>query len=211
MKLVIGLGNPGKKYRNNRHNVGFLVLEKLKNQILNSQFSILNEFSNSNFQNLSKFQAEVLKIRDLILAKPTTFMNSSGIAVSLLATFYKLPATSIWVVHDDLDIMLGEYKIQFGKGPKVHNGISSIEEKLGTKDFWRVRIGIENRMPKIPNSKHEILNNIKLPNFQNSKQMKISGEHYVLQDFSESEMEMVKNVIEKVVKDLLQRTMNHEL
>jgi len=78
MKLIIGLGNPGEKYKNNRHNIGFLVLEKLKTEITNFQLPITNQFQNPNFQIKNKTKSEILKVRDLILAKPLTFMNSSG-------------------------------------------------------------------------------------------------------------------------------------
>ena len=196
MKLIVGLGNPGEKYKNTRHNVGFLVLEELKNQILNPKpdppagragFLNPNQIPNPNFQLEKKFWAEVLKIGDVILAKPTTFMNNSGVAVSSLATFYKLHSTDIYVIHDDLDIKLGEYKIQKGVGPKLHYGVESVEKSLGTKDFWRVRVGIENRFQQI----------------QNSKQAKISGEQYVLQNFTEEENRIIDGVLDRVIAELL--------
>ncbi len=91
----------------------------------------------------------------------------------------------LWVVHDDLDLRLGEFKVQFGVGPKLHYGIQSIEEKLGTKDFWRVRIGVDNRQ----------------------SDNRINGETYVLQDFEKTETEVRDRVIEEVVKDLMGRIM----
>jgi PTH1 family peptidyl-tRNA hydrolase len=94
-----------------------------------------------------------------------------------------MPTTNLYVVHDDLDIKLGEYKIQKGKGPKDHNGLLSIENALGTKDFWRVRIGIENRR-KIPNSKFQIQ----------------KGEDYVLQNFFKDELLIINQVIDDVVQ-----------
>src|SRR4030042_2590907 len=114
MKLVVGLGNPGEKYKNTRHNVGFSVLDKLQTEISKSEFLNSKQIPNSNFQLNSKFQSLVTIYQSLILAKPQTFMNSSGIAVAKLATFYKIQANNIWVIHDDLDIKLGEYKIQKG-------------------------------------------------------------------------------------------------
>src|SRR6185369_4075580 len=117
MRLFVGLGNPGKKYEKTRHNVGWLVLDSL--QIPNTKFEVQKQFN-----------AEVLKIGETILAKPQTFMNDSGVAVSAIVNFYKIEPDNIYVIHDDLDIKLGEYKIQKGKGPKQHNGILSIEEKL---------------------------------------------------------------------------------
>lgn len=183
MKIIIGLGNPGKKYKNTRHNVGFMVLDALASKISNFQFPISNKFSNYNFQLLNKFNAEICIFDDLLLAKPNTFMNDSGNSVSKLATFYKIHATDIWVIHDDLDIKLGSYKIQQGHGPRLHNGVNSIEKKLKSENFWRVRIGVDNRDP----------NN------------KISGEEYVLQDFNSEEYEILKGVVSGVVIELTER------
>ena len=119
----------------------------------------------------------------LILAKPMTFMNDSGLAVQKLAAFYKLPATDIYVIHDDLDIGLGAYKIQKGIGPKVHNGVNSIEEKLGTKEFYRVRVGVDNR----------------------EGENRIPGEDYVLQNFRKEEKKVLKEKIDIIVEELLKK------
>lgn len=99
----------------------------------------------------------------------------------MLATFYKIPTTNIYVIHDDLDLRLGEYKIQKGVGPKLHYGIQSIEEKLGNSDFWRIRIGVDNREPK----------------------NRTQGETYVLQEFTEEEKEILNKTLDKVVIDLI--------
>jgi len=182
MRLFVGLGNPGKKYEKTRHNIGWMVLEALAPKIT-------NQIPNPKFQFENKFNADILKTKDAILAKPQTFMNDSGDAVSAIANFYKIEPDNIYVIHDDLDIKLGEYKIQKGKGPKQHNGILSIEEKLGRNDFWRVRIGIENR---------EVGNKQSLP-----LRGRISGEVYTLQEFGEEEITTIKNVIDKVLKELI--------
>lgn len=179
MKLIVGLGNPGEKYRNTRHNVGFLILDELKNQISKSQLLISNQ--SQNFQINNNFRAEILKIGNTILAKPQTFMNASGEAITSITSFYKVKPNDIYVIHDDLDIRLGDYKIQKGVGPKLHYGITSIDEKLGTTSYWRVRIGVDNRAPK----------------------NRILGEEYVLQNFLDDEKEIVSSVAEKVVSDLI--------
>ena len=174
MKLVVGLGNPGEKYEKTRHNVGFAVLDKL-------QTEISKQILNPNFQTQKKFNAEICKMDYLLLAKPTTFMNSSGITVKKLMVQFKVNLPDLWVIHDDLDLRLGEYKIQLGVGPKLHYGIKSIEGKLGKKDFWRVRVGVDNR----------------------SKDNRISGEAYVLQKFSEDEERSLDGVIKRLVQDLI--------
>ncbi len=174
MKLVVGLGNPGEKYAKNRHNAGFRVLDMLASK---------PEFSNSKFQFTNKFESEILKSGDFLLVKPQTFMNRSGEAVSQIVNFYKVPADDLIVVHDDLDIRLGEYKIQNGVGPKVHNGLTSVEEHLGKKEFWRVRVGIDGRQSAV-----------------GSRQ---SGEDYVLSDFSSDEAIMIDKIIIEITGQLV--------
>jgi peptidyl-tRNA hydrolase, PTH1 family len=114
MNLIIGLGNPGEKYENTRHNIGSRIIEEL----------------------------EPLALTKLILAKPTTFMNESGKAVKSLARRYKVKADDLIVIHDDIDLPLGKIKISQGSGSAGHKGVGSIIENLGTKDFIRIRIGI---------------------------------------------------------------------
>ncbi|OGH08326.1 MAG: aminoacyl-tRNA hydrolase [Candidatus Levybacteria bacterium RBG_16_35_6] len=174
MKLIIGLGNPGPKYHSNRHNVGFLVIDELAK-------GFTKKTSNINFEFQKKLQSNILVTSDFILAKPQTYMNSSGIAVSKIINQYKIDISNLWVIHDDLDMRLGEYKIQKGKGPKIHNGILSIEEKLGNKNFWRVRIGVDNRQ----------------------KIFRIPGEKYVLQNFNEDEKKLVNETVERMVEVLI--------
>lgn len=170
MKLIVGLGNPGEKYNNNRHNVGFMVINALASQIKS------NPWTRS-----TKLYCTLSTLKQiLILAKPQTMMNSSGKAVQSLTSFYKLPTKNLYVVHDDLDIKIGEYKIQNAKGPKDHKGLNSIYKHLGKNDFWHVRVGIENRPPE----------------------NKISGEDYVLQDFTDNELEIIQKVVDNIIKDL---------
>ncbi|RLC32707.1 aminoacyl-tRNA hydrolase [Candidatus Woesebacteria bacterium] len=176
MKLIVGLGNPGDKHKNNRHNIGFLVVNELARLLPDEEWS-----------SVKKFQSLIVKHEGLfILVKPQTFMNNSGKATKKLIDQYKIESSNLWVIHDDLDIALGDYKIQKGKGPKLHKGIKSIEEKLGKTDFWRVRIGVENR----------------------SAESKISGETYVLQDFTKNEVEVVASTIAKISKEILSLVSN---
>lgn len=137
MKLIIGLGNPGKEYEKTRHNVGFMVVETLG-----------KELGFSNWKLEKKLEAEVCRgfiascCEDVILVKPQTFMNKSGQSVKLLTTHYVLRPTDLLVLHDDLDLELGTLKLSHGSGSAGHNGVQSIIDALGTKDFWRLRIGI---------------------------------------------------------------------
>ncbi len=152
MRLLIGLGNPGEKYKNNRHNVGHLVIDAL-----------------------------AIKVPvGTTIKKTNCFMNESGDFVKKLVEQYRLKPADLWVIHDDLDIALGGYKIQFGRGPKQHKGLASIDEKLGSSEYWHVRVGVENRDPS----------------------NRIPGEEYVLQDFSAEEKLVLGKVIDEVCKKL---------
>jgi PTH1 family peptidyl-tRNA hydrolase len=208
MKLVVGLGNPGKRYEGTRHNIGFLVLDELKARIAKSQIPKSKQSQNLNFKFQKRMESEVVRLERVVLAKPQTFMNRSGEAVKKLVTSYKLQVTSLYVVHDDLDIELGKYKIQFGKGPRQHNGLQSIYERLGSKEFWHVRLGIENRFRETSNSKLQIPNKFKADNDSNPKRFdaaRISGEEYVLQKFTKEEREVIEQVVLEVEADLRKR------
>ncbi len=135
-KLIIGLGNPGTVYKNTRHNVGFMTLDKLQKKEA--------DFSNWKDDKKSQSRISKAKINDqtIILAKPQTFMNKSGETVSKLAEYYKIDLKNLLVIHDDIDILLGKYKLQREKSSAGHRGIDSIINQLGSKDFWRLRIGI---------------------------------------------------------------------
>ncbi len=144
MKLIIGLGNPGKKYQKTRHNVGFNILENLQKE--------LKIYGINDWQLNKKFNAETcgttIKGEKIILVKPMTFMNSSGQAVQLLAHFYKVVPRDIIIVHDDKDLMLGTIKTQEDRGHAGHNGIKSIIEHIKSKDFTRIRVGIASENEK---------------------------------------------------------------
>ncbi|MCB9799021.1 aminoacyl-tRNA hydrolase [Candidatus Nomurabacteria bacterium] len=145
MKLIVGLGNPGKQYTKTRHNVGFMVLDELRNK--------LSGYYQADKWNLSKkFNAELsgctIAGKKIVLAKPMTFMNASGQSVQLIANFYKIPVEDLIVIHDEKDIPLGEIKIQQDRGPAGHNGIKSIIEHTGSKNFLRVRVGIASKNEK---------------------------------------------------------------
>jgi len=134
MKLIVGLGNPGEKYERTRHNLGFVILDALLQKLMPVEKTEWKEDKKSN--------SLVAKIDDLILTKPQTMMNASGSAVSKLANFYKIKPEDIWVVHDDVDILLGRIKIRQGGAAAGHHGVESIIEKLGTDQFVRFRLGI---------------------------------------------------------------------
>lgn len=151
MKLIIGLGNPGKKYEKTRHNAGFMALDRLH--------QTLKQYNISEWELSKKFNSQIcgcsIKDEKVLLAKPMTFMNASGQAVQLIAQYYKIEPENITVVHDDKDIKLGEIKIQTDRGHAGHNGIRSIIDHIGSQNFTRIRIGIasdnEKKMADVPN------------------------------------------------------------
>ena len=196
MILIIGLGNPGKKYEKTRHNIGFRVIEKLARK---------NNFPDFEFS--QKFNALISKGKlgkeRTILAKPQTFMNNSGKAVKSLMNFYKITSPGLArlnfakqnlgglvhqsfakqnlgglvVIHDDIDLPLGKIRISKGRGAAGHKGVESIIKELGTKNFDRFRIGIQPKSGKPKNV-----------------------ERFVLQKFTKGEGEIIKEVIEKTCK-----------
>ncbi len=145
MKLVVGLGNPGKNYQKTRHNVGFMVLDRLHDK--------LKPEGINDWQVSGKFNAQVSGLtrhgEKIILAKPLTYMNMSGQAVQLLAHYYKIMPVDMVVAHDDIDIELGKIKIQKKRGSAGHKGIESIVSSIGSNDFLRVRIGIRVKEKKM--------------------------------------------------------------
>lgn len=135
ISLIVGLGNPGHQYANNRHNVGAWFIERLA------------QHQQSHLQAEPKFYGLISKAtinqRIIWLLEPSTYMNESGKAVAALAKFYKIPANQILVVHDELDFPAGTLKFKTGGGHGGHNGLRDIIACLGTNDFHRLRIGID--------------------------------------------------------------------
>lgn len=152
MKLIVGLGNPGKEYEKTRHNAGFMVVEQfLKNfeQTKKTVWTDSNKFKSdiceTEWQRTKPLRDNVVSqplLEKIILAKPKTFMNNSGMAVSLIANFYKIPTEDIWVIHDDVDFPAGTLRIRQGGASAGHRGVMSIIENLGSDKFWRFRVGI---------------------------------------------------------------------
>lgn len=141
MLLIVGLGNPGRKYNFTRHNIGFMAADYLA------------EKAGAVFKE-SKWEADLVKTSlwsgPLLLAKPTSYMNLSGRPVSSIAAYYQIPPEKIVVIHDDLDLDAGRIKIVCGRGSGGHNGIKSIIEHLGTREFIRVRMGVGRPPGQVP-------------------------------------------------------------
>ena len=177
MKPIIGLGNPGEKYKKTRHNIGFRVVDALAQE------------RGLDWQYNKKFKAEICWFDEVILAKPQTFMNNSDQAVQAILSFYNLLpkrfgfrkknvdlSETLIVVHDDLDIELGKYKISTNAGSAGHKGVQSIIDYLKTKNFKRIRIGIHTDMTD-----------------------KIPTEKFVLQKFSQEEEGIIEGIVEEIL------------
>lgn len=171
MKLIIGLGNPGIKYQNTRHNLGQIIV----NQYVEAKYK-------SSLQEKKSLSAKIFEIGESgdkkIFAISTGYMNNSGITVQKISQFYKIKPSDIIIVHDDLDLEIGDYRIQFNRGSAGHNGIKSIIETLSSQQFHRIRIGIGNPADSIP------------------------IEDYVLQPFSKSESDIIKSLIPKIFEEI---------
>ena len=178
MKLIIGLGNPGKNHEFTRHNAGFLCLDYLQ-----------KEWSCDVFQLDKKMSAEISEGQvgkhKILLVKPTTFMNASGTAISQLVHFYKLEPEDIVVIHDDLDIAPGTFKVTSSSRAAGHNGVSDIIEKLGTQDFSRIRLGIGRPTEMV---------GVCMPSHD-----------FVLQQFSQNELAALSNLFPQVKDELLKK------
>lgn len=173
MKIIVGLGNPGNKYSHTRHNIGFRVVDQMA--------------EGQEWKISKKGQLEYLWIdhgdEKTKLVKPQTFMNKSGLALAYVKKKHpQLTGADLFIIHDDLDLEVGKFKLHFGKGPKQHNGLISIHQQLETDQFWHVRIGIDGR--------------------RGDRSM--SADKYVLSSFSPDERVLIEQAINQVIVELNQ-------
>ena len=174
MKIIIGLGNPGEKFKNTRHNVGFMAVDAFAEKNNFPEFKFSKKFD-------SLMSEEILYGEKITLTKPQTFMNNSGKAVKKITNTYKLKPKTLCVVHDDIDLPLGKIRIAKGRGAAGHKGVESIIKELKKKDFVRFRIGIK------PIEIGQIINKTKTKDF-------------VLKKFNKKEENDLNEVIGKTIK-----------
>lgn len=134
MKIIVGLGNPGEKYIDTRHNMGFMVVDKLAQE--------LGRGKNDGWQKRKSLTSETIVFADVVLVKPQTFVNGSGAAVLKVIKFYKVNVEDVWIIHDDLDLPMGKIRIRVGGGTAGHNGVESIIASIKSDKFVRFRLGI---------------------------------------------------------------------
>lgn len=181
MKLIVGLGNPGKEYEGSRHNIGFRTVDYLSNE------------NGGNFNLDKKSNSEISEVKingqEVILAKPQTFVNKSGEAIKKLTKRYKLKVHSLIVIHDDLDIPFGKVKASFGKSSAGHKGVESIIKAVKTDKFYRIRIGTFNQQI------------VKIRKIKDKKKRLNEMNKFVISPFSPNE----KSKLNKLIKDTAQR------
>ena len=173
MKLIVGLGNPGRGYAHNRHNVGFICL---------NHFARTEGIRFDKKQGKARIGMGEVAGSDVVLAKPQTYMNLSGQSVSLLINKFDIALDDLIVIHDDLDLPLGKIRVSHGSGSGGHKGINSIISSLGSQEFARIRVGIGRPMvPPVPTpiSEDDII-------------------AYVLSDFTAEEKQVISQVIPRV-------------
>ncbi|MDE5617356.1 MAG: aminoacyl-tRNA hydrolase [Ureaplasma sp.] len=177
--LIVGLGNPGSTYNNTRHQIGMMMLDFF-------YISNKKKLDISDFQFESKFNAEIAKFtindKNIILAKPTTYMNLSGDFVQKFIQFYKIPLKNVLIIYDDISLEIGKYKLKTNSSAGGHNGIKDIIQKLGTESIMRLKIGILNEKIK----------------------SKMNLKDYVLSKFNKDELEIYNKLfihINKIILD----------
>ena len=174
MKLIVGLGNPGKKFKKTRHNIGFWILDEFSKKFKFPKFKLSKKFR-------SLISQKMINKERIFLAKPQTFMNESGKAVKILTKSHKLKTKNLFVIHDDLDLPLGKFKISKGRGSAGHKGVQSIIDELETKDFVRFRIGLSLKQTDRP----------------------VYGtKNFVLKRFNKSEKKVIKEVIKRTCQSI---------
>lgn len=172
--IFVGLGNPGERYAQTRHNAGWLFLDRLVER--------WSELPDTQWRMEKKLESSTFKCQhrshELVLLKPQTFMNETGRAVRAATQWF--PNATLVVVMDDLDIPLGKSKVQWASGPKDHNGLNNIRDQLGTSDFWVVRLGVDSRGPV----------------------RAIPGDQYVLLPMTQEDRQVLQTVTDNVLLEL---------
>ncbi|MCL6096185.1 MAG: aminoacyl-tRNA hydrolase [Patescibacteria group bacterium] len=194
MKLIVGLGNPDSKHEKTRHNLGFMIIDSLFKNYSSPKDSFKEE---------KKFKSQIAELKwqpkksigeRVILAKPLTYMNNSGLAVKSIASFYKISSEDVWIIHDEVDLPLGAMKIRLGGSSAGHKGVESILENLKTDKFWRFRMGIGEQKSKLENpAKGEA-------RYRRQKSKLRAIDDFVLGGFGESERGKAREIIKKGTK-----------
>jgi peptidyl-tRNA hydrolase, PTH1 family len=178
MKLIVGLGNPGDQYKDTRHNIGFMVVDKLAHELGRESLT---------WEQNKSLNASIAKVGEVLLMKPMTFMNNSGIAVKKVLDYFKINPEDMWVIHDDIDLPIGKVRIRLGGASAGHNGMESVMKYVGTDKFVRFRLGIgRGKEANIKNTD------------QNLRHRSVI--HFVLSHFTQSEAGSLKHLVKHGVE-----------
>ena len=190
MFLLVGLGNPGKTYANNRHNIGFMILESLEKFYNTSKF-------------IKKFKSEYLKTNInenvVFLLKPMTYMNDSGIAVKEIKDFYNISVDNIFVFHDEIDLNPGDVRVKKGGSHNGHNGLKSIDQFIG-KNYNRVRMGVSRPSKLYENNINENVSNWVLSDF--TLEDKTKWLNSLINNISDNILLLINNDINNFLKNI---------
>ena len=190
MFLLVGLGNPGKTYANNRHNIGFMILEGLEKFYNTPKFT-------------KKFKSEYLKTNInenvVFLLKPMTYMNDSGIAVKEIKDFYNIPVDNIFVFHDEIDLNSGDVRVKKGGSHNGHNGLKSIDQFIG-KNYNRVRMGVSRPSKLYENNINENVSNWVLSDFTLDDKTKWLNS--LINNISDNILLLINNDINNFLKNI---------
>ncbi len=173
VKLIIGLGNPGKEYEDTFHNAGILAVNALRE---------------SNFKSVKNKNFEFAKWENFIFVKPMTFMNESGPSVKNALQYFKLKPENMLLAHDDSDIFIGSYKFSFGRGAAGHKGVQSVIDTLDTKNFWRLRIGIRPEGGELSSTSPRL--------------RRVKAQDFVLQKIKPKDRDILNAVINRAIKEI---------
>ena len=179
MRIIVGLGNPGEKYKSTRHNIGLMVADQLLEKFEPAEKTFWDDEKD--------LKAQIKKINyknsSIFLVKPTTFMNNSGFAVSKVLNYYKIDPADLTVIHDDIDLPFGKIRVRMGGAAGGHHGVESIIEQLGTDRFLRIRLGIGSDSRTPGRDRH-------------------NADKYVLGNIASGERGRVKTMIREAVRNV---------
>lgn len=185
--MIVGLGNPGEKYESTRHNMGFMAVDHfLKDFESAAKNSWKDEIKFKSAIAQIEWKPKVGSLEKVLLVKPKTYMNLSGMAIQLISSYYKVAPADIWIVHDDLDLPLGTMKIRLGGASAGHHGVESIIDALGSDKFWRFRLGTGESHSKVKIAKHMIR----------------KADEFVLSGFQGGESKKARELVKRAAKAL---------
>ncbi|HUX35582.1 MAG TPA: aminoacyl-tRNA hydrolase [Candidatus Paceibacterota bacterium] len=180
IKVVMGLGNPESGYKNTYHNAGKLLVDYLSEKLVSA-----GETKTINFRKKSSGDFESRVSNGLSLVKPVNYMNENGKAAKAALKYFGAKPDSLLAAHDDSDIEIGKYKISFGSGPAGHNGVRSVIDSIGTKDFWRLRIGIRKKETR-----------------NERQQARMKAIDFVLKKITVKDKELMNSVFDAAIKEI---------